>query len=196
MIEHVFIDPRLHKVCDDQFSTIGRLIQRMLDYGCVRIGIAMSSRADDHANHHWLAGYQAFQSLTGAANRIPHLITPDWSQRTFLAWFKKWRPEAIITIDEDIVVWLREAGVRVPEDVGCATLYWKEDRDYLSGFYQNHEHIGAAAVDLVAGQLYHNERGLPAEQKTVLIESVWKEGATLIRTTPPGARSPLRVWTR
>jgi LacI family transcriptional regulator len=196
MIEHVFIDPRLHKVCDDQFSTIGRLIQRLLDYGYARIGIAMSSRADDHANHHWLAGYQAFQSLTEEANRIPHLITPTWSKEAFVQWYRKSRPEAIITIDEDIVLWLREAGVRVPADAACTTLYWKEDRAYLTGFYQNHEHIGAAAVDLVAAQLYHNERGLPEEQKTVLVESVWKEGATLIRKTPPGARSPLRVWTR
>ena len=88
------------------------------------------------------------------------------------------------------------AGGRVPEDVGCATLYWKEDRSYLSGFYQNHEHIGAGAVDLVASQLYHNERGLPSEQKTMLVEAVWKPGKTLVRRTPAGTHSPLRVWTR
>lgn len=196
MIEHVFIEPRLHKVCDDQFSTIGRMIQRLLDYGYARIGIAMSSRADDHANHYWLAGYQAFQSLTDDVNRIPHFITPAWEKELFLAWYRQWQPEVIITIDEDAVLWLREAGVRVPEDVNCVTLYWKEDRGYLSGFYQNHEHIGAGALDLVTSQLYHNERGLPSEQKTLLVEAVWKDGPTLVRRTPVGTRSPLRVWTR
>ncbi len=196
MIEHVFIEPRLHKVCDDQFSTIGRMIQRLLDYGYTRIGIAMSSRADDHANHHWLAGYQAFQSLNEPGNTLPHLITSEWTRERFLAWYRYHRPEAIITIDEDTVLWLREAGLRVPEDVACATLYWKEDRAYLSGFYQNHEHIGAAAVDMIASQLNHNERGLPVEQRTMLVESVWKEGSTLPRRTSAGARSKLRVWTR
>lgn len=196
MIEHAFIEPRLHKVCDDQFSTIGRMIQRLLDYGYPRIGIAMSSRADDHANHHWLAGYQAFQALTEPHLRIPHFISPEWSKASFLHWYRQWRPEAIITIDEDIVTWLREAEIRVPEDVACTTLYWKEDRAYLTGFYQNHEHIGAAAVDMIAAQLYQNERGIPAEQRTTLIEAVWKDGATLHRKTPEGTRSPLRVWTR
>jgi DNA-binding LacI/PurR family transcriptional regulator len=196
MIEHVFIEPRLHKVCDDQFSTIGRMIQRLLDYGYSRIGMAMSNRADDHANHYWLAGYQAFQSLTEQVNCIPHFITSTWAKEPFLAWYRRWKPEVIITIDEDAVFWLREAGVRVPEDVGCATLYWKEDRAYLSGFYQNHEHIGAGALDLVTSQLYHNERGLPPEQKTLLVEAVWKDGSTLIRRTPAATRSPLRVWTR
>ncbi|MDP3072903.1 MAG: LacI family DNA-binding transcriptional regulator [Opitutaceae bacterium] len=196
MIEHVFIEPRLHKVCDDQFSTIGRMIQRLLDFGYTRIGIAMSSRADDHANHYWLAGYQAFQSLSEPSHRIPHFISPEWTKEKFLGWYREWKPEAIITIDEDVVVWLREAGLRVPEDIGCATLYWKDDRSYLSGFYQNHEHIGAGAVDLVASQLYHNERGLPFEQKTMLVEAVWKVGKTLVRKTPAGTHSPLRVWTR
>ncbi len=196
MIEHAFIEPRLHKVCDDQFSTIGRMIQRLLDYGYMRIGIAMSSRADDHANHHWLAGYQAFQSLNKAKDRIPHFITPEWSKTSFLRWYRKWKPEAIVTIDEDIVLWLRDARINVPETVACTTLYWKEDRAELAGFYQNHEHIGAAAVDMIAAQLYHNERGIPAEQRSMLIEAVWKEGATLLRKTAPGTLSPLRVWTR
>jgi LacI family transcriptional regulator len=196
MVEHVFIEPRLHKVCNDQFSTIGRMIQRLLDYGYARIGIAMSTVADDHANHYWLAGYQAFQALTEKTNRVSHLITPAWTKPAFLAWYRRWKPEVIITIDEDAVLWLRESGVRVPEDVGCATLYWKEDRAYLGGFYQNYEQIGAGAIDLITSQLYHNERGLPPEQKTLLIEAVWKEGSTLIRRTPVETRSSLRVWTR
>lgn len=195
MIEHVFVEPRLHKVCDDQFSTIGRMIQRLLDYGYTRIGIAMSSRADDHANHHWLAGYQAYEALNGPTT-IPHLITTEWTKERLLAWYRYHRPEVIITIDDDTVGWLRDAGLRVPQDVACATLYWKEDRAFLSGFYQNHEHIGAAAVDLVVSHLNHNERGLPAEQRTMLIESVWKEGTTLPRRTAPNTRSHLRVWTR
>lgn len=196
MVEHVFVEPRLHKVCNDQFSTIGRMIQRLLDHGYHRIGIAMSTVADDHANHYWLAGYQAFQSLTEKANRVPHFITPSWTKELFLAWYDRWKPEVIITIDEDAVIWLREAGFRVPEDVGCVTLYWKEDRAYLSGYYQNYEQIGAGALDLVTSQLYHNERGLPPEQKTLLVEAVWKDGVTLIRRTPADTRSPLRVWTR
>lgn len=196
MIEHAFIKPRLHTVCMNEFSTIGRLIQRLSDYGYARIGIAMHSRMDDHANHYWLAGYQAYQALNTRRNSIPHFITSAFDKERFLAWRERWHPDAIITVDEDIVLWLRAAGIKVPEEVGCATIYWREDRPHLSGFYQNHEAVARAAVELVAAQLCHNERGLPAEQKTVLVEAVWKEGATLFRKTPPGTASSLRVWTR
>jgi DNA-binding LacI/PurR family transcriptional regulator len=196
MIEHTFIEPRLHKVCSDEFSTIGRLIQRLLDYGYERIGVAMRTRMDEHANHHWLAGYQTFQSLTRRELRMPHFITPEWNQVSFLQWFRRFRPEAIITVDDEIVRWLQTAGVRVPEEVGCATVYWKDDRAYLSGYYQNHEMIGAAAVETVVAQLQRNERGLPEIEKTVLIQALWKEGTTLRRRTRADIKADLRVWKR
>ena len=196
MIEHTFFEPRLHKVCSDEFSTIGRLIQRLLDYGYKRIGVAMRSRMDEHANHHWLAGYQTFQALTQRDLRIPHFITPEWNRLKFMHWFSHHRPEAIITVDDDVVRWMRAASIRIPEDVGCATVYWKADRGYLSGYYQNHEMIGAAAVETVAAQLHRNDRGLPEIDKTVLIQALWKEGATLCRHTSADIQADLRVWKR
>jgi LacI family transcriptional regulator len=196
MIEHTFLEPRLHKVCNDEFSTVGRLIQRLLDYGHERIGIAMHSRMDDHANHLWLAGFQAFQALTDRRHRVPHFITMAWNKTAFLAWYRKHRPEAIITINSDIVGWLREAGHEVPEEVSCASLYWRKERNNVSGYYQSHELMAAAAVDHVIGQLNRNERGLPASEKTTLIQAEWREGATLRRKTPPNYFAPLRVWTR
>jgi DNA-binding LacI/PurR family transcriptional regulator len=197
MIEHTFIEPRLHKVCNDEFSTIGRLIQRLLDQGFERIGIAMPSQLDEHANHFWLAGYQTYQALTDAKHRVPHLITSSWTQKKLLAWYRRWRPEAIVTtVGGEVVRWLRSGGVRVPEDVSCATLYWKQDRAYVSGYYQNHELMASAAVDLVVAQLNRNERGLPASEKTTLVQAVWKEGTTV--RVPKEAREPssLRVWKR
>lgn len=198
MIEHTFIEPRLHKVCNDEFSTIGRMIQRLLDCGFARIGIAMPSRMDEHANHFWLAGYQTFQALTAPRHRVPHLITADWDREKFLAWYERWQPEAIITIGTDIVKWLRGAGVRVPEDVSCATLYWMKDRAALSGYYQNHELMAAASVDLVVAQLHRNERGLPASEKTTLIQAEWREGTTVRARKGAVAPEPeaLRVWKR
>lgn len=196
MIEHTFVEPRLHKVCVDEFSTIGRLIQRLLDYGHRRIGIAMPERMDAHVNHLWLAGYQAFQALAPAEDRIPHFITADWSEATLVAWYRRWKPEAVITIDSDVVKWLEGSGARVPDDVSCATLYWKKTRSSLSGYYQSHEAMAAAAVDQVNAQLNRNERGIPVSEKTTLVQAVWRDGETLRRKTPPDYRAPLQMWTR
>lgn len=198
MIEHTFTEPRLHQVCHDEFSTIGRMIQRLLDAGFTRIGIAMQAHMDAHANHFWLAGFETFQALAPPRHRVPHFITGAWEREKLLAWHARWKPEAIITVNDDVVRWLRGAGVRVPEDVSCATLYWKEDRPFLSGYDQKHELMAATAVDLVVAQLSRNERGLPENEKTFLIQAEWREGATLRpRGQTAGARAArLRLWGR
>ena len=196
MIEHAFMEPRLHKVCADQLSTIARLIQRMLDYGYARIGIALPSHMDDHANHSWMAGYCTFQEFCPGPNRVPHLITPHWTKDCFLAWYRRWLPEAIITIDSDIVLWLTESGAKVPEQVGCATLSWTDCDPTMSGYYQNWETLGTEAVNLVVSQLFRNERGLPDAQRTLLVGPLWREGSTLSRRSALDTRAALRVWNR
>jgi DNA-binding LacI/PurR family transcriptional regulator len=181
VIEHTLARPRLHTVCNDEYTTMASAISLLAERGYRRIGMAMASRADDHANHHWLAGYEVFQALSRPENRIPHCIARDWSGPALLGWYRRWQPDAIITIDDDAVRWLREAGERVPEDVGFASVYWKADRAHLSGFYQNHELMGGEAVNVVTAQLYRNERGVPSHPKVVLVESEWREGKTLRR---------------
>jgi hypothetical protein len=39
--------------------------------------------------------------------------------------------------------------------------------------------VGAAAVDLLAYQLNHNERGLAPFPKTVLIDGFWRDGDSM-----------------
>jgi hypothetical protein len=39
--------------------------------------------------------------------------------------------------------------------------------------------VAATACDLVVNQITHNDRGLPAHPKVILIESAWIEGETL-----------------
>lgn len=196
MIEHTFEKPCMHTVCNDEYSTIGRLLQRLIDMGFERIGIAMLQRMDEHANHLWLAGYQAFQALARPRHRVPHFISSDWDAASFLQWFERHRPEAIVTINDDIVRWLQEADYEVPRDVSVATVYWKEDRSHLSGFYQNHSLMGAAAVDMVVGQLNNNERGLPESTRTVLIQADWRDGNTVTEPSAGPKRQAPRVWVR
>jgi LacI family transcriptional regulator len=178
-IEHAFYKPVLHSVCNDEFETMLRLIDRLKARGFQRIGIAMKEMDDLHVKRHWLAGYHAYTSSLPAKNRLPSFITHKWTRDSFLKWRERHRPQVIICVDDDVYRWLQDAGVRVPDDVGLASVYWLPHRSELSGFYQNHEGMGRAALDLVSSQLYHNDFGLPPVPKKVLIQSVWKEGETL-----------------
>ena len=179
-LENTFRKPKIHSICNDEFETITRMVEQLESKGYQRIGMAMWELEDSHVKHIWLAGFRAYQALLPKPRRIEQFITKDWSKDTFLAWFRKCRPEVIICIDDLPMKWLQEEGLRVPDDVGQASLYWLPSRPHLAGFYQNHESMGAAAIDLLSAQLYRNERGIPAQPKKVLIQSVWHDGPSLM----------------
>lgn len=187
-IGHSLPSPRLHTVCNDEYATMREMFAQLGRLSYRRIGIAMCDAWSADVGHIWLAGYLLNKALTTPANRVPPFVSKDWDRARFLRWFKRCRPEAIITINDDIVGWLREDGWAVPGDVACATVYWKEIRAHLGGYYQNHELMGAEAVNIVATQLYHNERGIPVHPRKILVESEWKEGETIMPRLPAGRR--------
>jgi LacI family transcriptional regulator len=178
-IDHTFLRPRLNSVCNDELESIERMFGRLRRRGYRRIGIALREHEDRHVKHGWLAGFQAHNSLVNPENRIPHLITSNWSKEVFFDWYHSFEPDAIICIDDCVVNWLENAGISVPGDVGCATLYWLPSRPSLTGFYQNHETMASVAIDLLATQLYHNDSGIPEIPNRVLVSSDWREGSTL-----------------
>lgn len=175
-LANIFKNPRINSICNDEFETINRALTRFEEAGFKRIGIAMRESQDMRVKHVWLAGFEAYQARVPRSRRIRKLMTQDWSKENFIDWFEAERPDMILCIDDDPMRWLGEEGVMVPRDVKLATLYWLPSRPQLAGYYQNHEVMGAAAVDLVSAQLYHNERGLPLEPKKVLIQSIWRDG--------------------
>lgn len=58
-------------------------------------------------------------------------------------------------------------------------MQWNAERTFCAGVNQHAKVIGAAAVDLVNGQLQRNEFGIPAHPKLVLIKGEWVDGETV-----------------
>lgn len=110
---------------------------------------------------------------------MPLLLTDTWDERTFVKWFERERPEAVISVfPGGVISWLQNAGFAVPEDVGFVALDWSEKMQ-CAGIDQNFELVAAATVDLLVEQLYHNRIGVPSNPKTVLIEGRWTDGSTV-----------------
>ncbi len=77
---------------------------------------------------------------------------------------------------------LARAGVQCPRDVGLVLLDWDEEtKEEFAAVDQNATAVGAAAVDIVLGQMRQNERGLPSIPQTVLVDSLWRPGASVRR---------------
>jgi LacI family transcriptional regulator len=170
--------PLIHRVCHDQYGSMRLLLTKLTSLGYKRIGLAMEHRQDERTNNLILAAHLAHQHQHGNAPVVP-LLAPDWNKTVFLQWFRKQKPDIVISVLDDVVTWLREAGITVPAQVGYASVcVLKPDG---AGIHQHFEGIGAAAIELLISQLYTNQRGLPQHPQTTLILGSWQPGASVRR---------------
>lgn len=174
--------PRLHTVCPDHHVTTLCALQRMRELGYDRIGLCLSDLLDMRIHRKWSGPYIAFQQELPTNSRIPVHFYDTLSAPQFMRWFRRHRPQVVISHDRRIVSWLGQAGFAVPGEVGFFNLNCIEDPAASTGFDLLPSLLGAAAVESVVAQLYRNERGVPLHPKTIMIEGRWQAGPTLRET--------------
>jgi len=173
---------RVHRAVHDSVTQIVTCHARLRDAGCRRIGLALHRHQVPPERPRWIAGYLGAQWRHGDET-IPPLLYDSYSDNSaFLRWFDAHRPDAVIGIWPDHpLAWLREHGVRVPRQVAYATLDLLGDQvGRLAGIRQNNYGLGMAAMDLLAGQLFRNETGIPPHPATIIVEGSWMDGPTVV----------------
>ncbi|AHF91348.1 LacI family transcriptional regulator [Opitutaceae bacterium TAV5] len=173
----------LHRADNDHFSAAALAADRLRELGYRRIGLAIRHEDNQRTQRKRVGGYLAAQAGWPAAHRIPpflwHYRLPDTGMpEGFDTWFTRHRPDAILVLQHIVGWWLADLGHRVPEEVALASLNLQRDQATFSGINLNNALLGAAAVELVVEQIHHNEHGIPARAKTVMITGDWVDGAT------------------
>ncbi len=182
--------PRLHLVCPAQFGAIKVAMHELLARGYRRPGLVMLRASDDRVDQHWQGGYLVAQQSCARGDRVAPLFLEAWDEARFAAWFRRHRPDALITKLPEVGAALRRAARRGAREVGVAYLTLAAPGGELAGVHENPAEVGAAAVDYVTGMIHRNERGLPALPRRLLIEGTWVDGRTVRRAAPASAARP------
>ncbi len=174
--------PRLHHITENHFDTVWQAMQHCLDRGYKRVGFAFSDANDSpRVGDRWVGAYLLQQLKYPARDRLRLCPGAPPEAATFLEWFRRERPDALlISRAPPAVEWLRSIGVRVPRDVGIVELQNRPASDH-AGLYYDAAKIGALAVEMLVGLMHRNETGVPADQHEVMITGEWREGTTLPR---------------
>jgi DNA-binding LacI/PurR family transcriptional regulator len=172
--------PQLNRVVNHQLHSAREAIRQLYRHGYRRIGL--STRIDDNlrVDHSWLEAMAYHHLQIPVKDRVSPLIRVQTEVKTFLQWIEKERPDSILIQG----AWLRksliEAGYKLPRDLGIALLDWPDDAPDMAGINQRHSAAGQSAVDIVIGQAYNNERGVPDVPRTVMVEGCWVEGKSIV----------------
>jgi LacI family transcriptional regulator len=172
-------NPRLHRVSPDHGRGMRMALKKTTDAGYNRIGFYSDKETELRVNHQMLASLYWYNQQIPGEFRIPPLVSEFYAKDEFDAWYDKWSPDAIISPRDFVLTWLKERGIGVPDQVGFASLNLTESLHECAGWNQRPDLQGEAAVECIMDQLNRNERGIPANPKTITLEGEWHNGPTL-----------------
>ena len=186
-------NPKLHMVMNHQSRNMRIVVRRLHDMGYRRIGFAMPQSVDERIDHSYLSGFMIEQYiLPDSACKIPFMLSENFDEKSFNAWFDENKPDVVISSASSIyqvIEWLNKKNLRIPKDIGVALAALPFGDTLISGISENVHLIGAMAVDAVVAMIHRNEVGIPSQPTRTLIQGIWIPGKTICQRT---SKSPSR----
>jgi len=182
---YTLVTPRLSRVSAHNQQAMFLCLEKLCACGYRRIGLLLDAKYDAHERFQLAAPYLWYQRLIPARERVLFPAPIPWTEAKFRAWLRHAKPDAVISTCDQMVGWLDRMRVRVPEDLGVVFPDFLQCPPWFSRINHRPERIGAAAIDLLIGQLHRNEAGLPRIAKTMHVDVEWCEGKSLRQVGPP-----------
>ena len=170
--------PVLHRVASNLFQGSQLACRKLRERGFRRIGLALSPPMHERVENKWLGAYLSEQAAWPAAQRLPPLLAGPEDEPRFLEWRKRFEPDAILLAEPHVETWVERSATRRQPAPAVAWLRRVASMPKRTFAIDTQpDKMGAAAVELVVGQIHRNERGTPAIAHTVLLDGVWTEPA-------------------
>jgi len=180
-IERFLHYPQFHHVVPNYFADLQLAWEKLRERGYARIGLVVERSLADRVGHQWEAAYAFAQSGSGFRRRaVPVLVVTGKSPRAEIgAWLAEHRPDAVISRCHDVWPTLKALRLRVPGDMGYASLNIVDDAPHVSGILQHRDVMGATAIDVIQSLLHRNHRGPNRVSQGTHVDGTWFEGRTV-----------------
>jgi LacI family transcriptional regulator len=175
-------EPALSFSCVDHHDLVVQAFERALALGYQQPALVVEERIDRLVEGRFSGAMLTAQQSLPASRRVPAFMgdqQPRADGRPFQQWFAQHRPDVLLSLYNIVFPWLKERGLRVPQDVGVIQLEWRESHPEIAGMNQHNDAVGEAAVDMVVGQIHRNESGIPAFPRATLIGASWVDGESV-----------------
>lgn len=181
-LDYLIQRPALHTVCCDHGLTVFNAMEQARARGYRKPGLVVAHRTNARLHGRWVGAYLAYLHEHPELTPVPPLVVDEADELnpvTFLPWFKKQRPDVVLTHWIGALDQMKSAGAEVPRTHGYICLNLQVAPAHFSGFLQQPKKLGERAAELVISQLTHGESGPPSLPSTTMLPSKWREGATI-----------------
>jgi LacI family transcriptional regulator len=177
-----FNDPQLpvHRTAADNAAGMEECLGELQRRGYRRLGLAYSSTLDMRTRYGFCGRFLAWREQQAKGARIPLLeeVEEGGRRAEFVRWVRRWRPDCVLGAESEQAEWLRQEGLRIPEDVGFALVPVRELKG-VAGIDNDPAGVGRLTVGLVARELFLNHYGLPAVPESSYLAARWVNGPTV-----------------
>lgn len=195
VIGHPALPKMPHRAGSDPFAAMNMVCAQLKARGYRRAGLAHAASQERELRYEFLGAITKEKFLSGNPLKIIRAYLPEKFEKSgFLQWVRQERPEVVVTVDEQVLLWLQEGGYQVPGQIGVVFL--NINSVHLpdpTGTSFHSDATGENAVELLHSLLLKGETGFPAWPKEVLVYPEWVEGKTLL---PPSNPPPMAPRTR
>lgn len=169
-----------HRIGTDFFAGMGIVCSELAKLGYQRIGLAHSYQMESTHRFEWLG------SLSKEIHMKPKRFTPVpphlpsvFSKDSYLRWIEKHKPECVISNEPESLSCLKEAGLRVPADIGFVSLSTTRPSEKISGMVTDYAMLGDISIMQLHGLLLRGESGMSLRQQETLICPTWTHWDTV-----------------
>ena len=176
------LNPVLPFTCSDQFLLAYHATKIAISRGYRRPALVLDSAIDKLIEGRFTGGFLRAQLALDKKDRIDPFFNvrqAKSNRQIFYDFYKKAKPDCILSLYNGTRDWLEDMGIRAPENIGLIQLEWREQESDWSGMNQRNDLVGEAAVEKLSQMLASAN---PAEEyiKTAtMISPEWVESKTL-----------------
>jgi LacI family transcriptional regulator len=172
--------PPVDRVSSHHRHNMDTVLWQLRERGYRRIGLSLQPDEMDVVDQHWLSGFLVMNQHIPVRRRVPLFVGQHETALlpAFSKWLKQHKPDALVTLNGWEQIWLDRLGLGYPEAIGHACVN-RPSRTRLAGIEEDHEMIGATAIELLVAQMQRNEHGLPRHPRLTLINGEWRDGPTV-----------------
>lgn len=175
-------NPVISRAVHDHAGSVDRALHELVALGHRRIGLVTRETINKRICGRWLGAFLAAQHGALAPLLAPPIVLPraeNSGEAEVLGWLAQHRPDAVITSEWELLKAASSSASPRTAMPQLVSLDWHPGLPPGSiGIDQHSELVGAAAVDMVIGQISRHERGAPAVRRTLLIDGAWIDDAT------------------
>ena len=168
-------EPVMHRVSPNHYQGAQLACVRLRAKGFRRIGLVLSWELNNRVEGKWLGAFLAEQQLWPSSHRVRPLLVDEGGLTAYQRWLEHQNPDAVLLAEPHVAAWLGRSARKGKASLPFAWLHLETSTEGVWHIDYHAERIGAAAVELVIGQIHRNERGSPTISHTLLLDSSWVE---------------------